>query len=53
MGDYVFQWCSGVRCQQPNLTRYFGVAPEMDFLSPVLAFSCKQFSVQVSGFGIY
>ena len=30
-----------------------GVAHEMDFLSPVLASSCNQFRVLVSGLGIY
>jgi len=43
---------SGVRLQQPNWTRYVGVAHEMDFLSPVLAFTCNQISVQVSESGI-
>ena len=32
--------------QQPNSTRCVGVAHEMDFLSPVLVFSCNQISVQ-------
>jgi hypothetical protein len=53
MGDYVAQlcsgvWCqvSGVRCQQPNSTRCVGVAHQMDFISPVLVFSCIPISVQ-------
>ncbi len=37
---------SGVRCQQLKATRWIGVAHEMDFLSPVLVFSCNQISVQ-------
>ena len=44
---------SGVRFQQLISTRCVGVANEMDFLSPVMAFSYNQTSVQVSGFGIY
>jgi hypothetical protein len=44
---------SGVRFQQPNSTRRVAIAHEMDFVSPVLVFSCNQISVQVSGFGIY
>jgi cell division protein FtsW (lipid II flippase) len=41
---------SGFRCQQPKSTRWVGVAHEMDFLSPVLAFSCNPISVQDSIF---
>ena len=37
---------SGVRCQQTNSTRRVGIAHEMDFLSPLLVFSCNQISVQ-------
>ena len=44
---------SGVRFQQPILTRCLGAAYEMDFLSSLLAFSCNQIGVQVSEFGIY
>jgi hypothetical protein len=39
---------SGVRCQQPNSTRYVGIAQEFDFLSPVLAFSYSQINAQGS-----
>jgi hypothetical protein len=39
-----------MRCQRPNSTRCIGVDHEMDFLSPVLAFSCNQISVQDSVF---
>jgi hypothetical protein len=46
MGDYVAQLCSGVWCQQPNSTRCVGVAHQMDFISPVLVFSCIPISVQ-------
>jgi hypothetical protein len=48
MGDYIYQQCSGVRCQQAKSTRCAGVAHDMDFLSPMLAFSCNPISVQVS-----
>jgi hypothetical protein len=41
---------SGFRCQQPNSTRWVGVAREMGFLSPVLVLSCNQISVQDSVF---
>ena len=41
---------SGVRCQQPKLTRWVGVAHKMDFLTPVLAFSYNPISVQDSIF---
>ncbi len=48
MDDYLYQQLSGFRCQvqQPNSTRCDGVAHEMDFLSPLLVFSCNQISVQ-------
>ncbi len=48
MDDYLYQQCSGVRCQvqQPDSTRCVGVTHEMDFLSPLLVFSCNQISVQ-------
>jgi hypothetical protein len=41
---------SGVRFQQKDSTRCVGVAHEMNFLSPVLAFSCIPISVQDSVF---
>jgi hypothetical protein len=41
---------SGVRCQQLKSIRWVGVALEMYFVSPVLAFSRNQISVQDSGF---
>jgi len=44
---------SGVRCQQPNSTRCVGIAHEMDFLSSLWVFGCKQISAQVLEFGIY
>jgi hypothetical protein len=53
MDDYIYQQCSGVRCQQLKLTRWVGVAHEMDFLSPVLTFSCNPISVRDSGFDFY
>jgi hypothetical protein len=39
---------SGVRFQQLKSTRCGGVAHEMDFPSPVLAFSCSQINAQNS-----
>ncbi len=36
----------GCQVQRPNSTRCVGVAHEMDFLSPLLVFSCNQISVQ-------
>ncbi len=55
MGGYIYQQYSGFGCQvsATEFDPYVGVAHEMDFLSPVLAFSCNQISVLVSGFGIY
>jgi hypothetical protein len=55
MRDYVYNsvQVSGVGCQQPKSTSWLGVAHEIDFLSPVLVFSCNPISVQESGFGIY
>jgi len=53
MDDYRCQQCSGVppkADQQPQSTRRVGGAHEMDFLLPVLAFSCKPMSVQDSIF---
>ena len=44
---------SGFRCQQPKSTFWIGVAHEMDFLSPVLAFSCNSISIQGSGLDFY
>jgi len=46
MGDDVYQQCSGVRCQEPNSTRYDGVAHEMDSFSALWVFSYSQISVQ-------
>ena len=39
-----------IRCQQTNSTRRVGIAHGMDFLSPLLVFSCNQISVQESVF---
>ncbi len=50
MGDYIYQQCSGVRCQQPKSTAGSGVAHVIDFLSQVLVSSCSHISVQVSIF---
>ena len=50
MGDYTYQQCSGVRCQQPKSTAGSGVAHVIDFLSQVLVSSCSHISVQVSIF---
>ena len=41
---------SSVRFQQPKSTSCVGVAHEMDFTSPVLAFSCSQINAQNSVF---
>jgi hypothetical protein len=41
---------SGVRYQQLESIRWIGVAHEMCFLSPVLAFRRNPISVQDSGF---
>jgi len=40
MGDYVYQQCSGVRCQvsATESDPLLGVVHEMDFLSPGLTF---------------
>jgi hypothetical protein len=38
---------SGVRFQRLNSTRCVGVALEMNFLLPVLAFSCNHINVQL------
>ena len=53
MDDYLYQQCSGVRCQQTKLTPWIGVAHKVDFLSPVLAFSGNAISVRDSGFEFY
>jgi len=41
---------SGVRCQQLKSTHWIGVAHEIDFVSPELAFSRNPISVQDSIF---
>jgi hypothetical protein len=53
LGYNVYQQCSGFRFQQQNPTRCVGDAHEMEFITPVLGFSCNQINVQISVFGVY
>jgi len=41
---------SGFGCQQAKSTRWLGVAHDMDFLSPLMAFSCNPIRAMDSGF---